>query len=58
MVNRNEAKVSQLYKYMYELKQAPRKWNEKFDNLVISNEFKVNKTDKCIYHKSEKCHLH
>jgi hypothetical protein len=33
------------------LKQAHKKCHEKFDNLIISNEFKLNESDKCIYYK-------
>ena len=42
-----------LDKSLYGLKQAPKHWHEKFDNLIISNGFKVNESDKCIYYKSE-----
>lgn len=29
-------------KFLYGLKQAPNQWDEKFDNLIISNGYKVN----------------
>jgi len=32
-----------LDKSLYGLKQAPKQWHEKFDNLMILNEFKVMK---------------
>ena len=34
------------------MKQAPKKWHEKFDSCMIENGFKTNECDKCIYHKS------
>ena len=40
-------------KSLYGLKQALKQWHEKFDSLVISNGFKINESDKCIYYKSE-----
>ena len=48
-----ENKVCKLVKSLYGLKQAPKQWHEKFDNLVISNGFRINESDKCIYYKSE-----
>ena len=36
---------------MYSLKQAPKLWHEKFDSLVISDVFRINESDKCIYYK-------
>jgi len=49
-----ESKVCKLDKSLYGLKQALKKWYEKFDNIMISNEFKVNESDKCIYYKYDK----
>ena len=48
-----ENKVCKLDKSLYGLKQAPKQWHEKFDSLVISNGFKINESDKCIYYKFE-----
>ena len=53
VVHGQEHKVCKLDKSLYGLKQAPKQWHEKFDNLIISNGFKVNESDKCIYYKSE-----
>ena len=53
IVNGQESKVCKLYKFLYGLKQAPKQWHEKFDNLIMSKEFKVNESDKCISYKSE-----
>ena len=36
---------------MYSLKQAPKLWHEKFDNVMITSGFKINEYDKCIYVK-------
>jgi hypothetical protein len=36
------------------LKQAPKQWHEKFDTVILSNDFKHNGADKCIYSKFTK----
>jgi len=54
VVHGQESKVCKLDKSLYGLKQAPKQWHEKFDNLMILNEFKVNESDKCIYYKYDK----
>lgn len=38
---------------MYGIKQSPKQWHEKFDNLIILDGYKVNENDKCIYYKSK-----
>lgn len=53
VIHGQENKVCKLDKSLYGLKQAPKQWHEKFDNLMIENEFKVNESDKCIYSKYE-----
>ena len=36
----------------------PKQWHEKFDNAIISNGFKINECDKCVYVKStDKCYI-
>ena len=47
-------KVCRLVKSLYGLKQAPKQWHEKFDNLMMSNGFKINECDKCVYVKNTK----
>ena len=47
-----EKKVCRLVKSLYELKQAPKQWHEKFDHAVISDGFKINECDKCIHMKN------
>ena len=54
VVHGQENKVCKLDKSLYGLKQAPKQWHERFDNLMILNEFKVNESDKCIYYKYDK----
>jgi len=54
VIHGQENKVCKLKKSLYGLKQAPMKWHEKFNNLMISNEFKVNENDICIYYKYDK----
>ena len=33
------------------MKQAPKQWHEKFDQVVLSYGFQINNTDKCVYVK-------
>ena len=47
-----EKKVCKLVKSLYGLKQAPKQWHEKFDNVMMSNGFKINECDKCVYVKN------
>ena len=46
-----EMKVCKLVKSLYGLKQAPKEWDEKFDNVMMSQGFKINECDKCVYVK-------
>ena len=48
----NEEKVCRLVKSLYGLKQAPKQWHAKFDNVMLSNGFKINECDKCVYIKN------
>lgn len=47
-----ERKVCKLVKSLYGLKQAPKQWHAKFDMTMLSNGFKINECDKCVYIKS------
>ena len=47
-----ENKACRLTKSLYDLKQAPKQWHEKFDACMIENGYKSNECDKCIYSKS------
>lgn len=47
-----EKKVCRLVKSLYGLKQAPKQWHQKFDEIMLSNGFKINECDKCVYTKS------
>ncbi|KAK4385611.1 Retrovirus-related Pol polyprotein from transposon TNT 1-94 [Sesamum angolense] len=47
-----EKKVRRLVKSLYGLKQAPKQWHKKFDQIMLSNGFKINECDKCAYVKS------
>ena len=40
-----------MVKSLYGLKQARKKWHEKFDNVMMSHDFKINECDKCVYVK-------
>ena len=46
-----EKKVCSLVKSFYRLKQAPKHWYEKFDNAMMSNGFRINECDKCVFIK-------
>ncbi|RVW28531.1 Retrovirus-related Pol polyprotein from transposon TNT 1-94 [Vitis vinifera] len=48
----NENKVCKLVKSLYGLKQAPKQWHEKFDHAILSDGFKHNNVDKCLYSKT------
>ena len=45
-------KCANLQKSLYELKQAPKQWHEKFDHTMLENGFKINECDKCVYVKT------
>nr|GEU32248.1 zinc finger, CCHC-type [Tanacetum cinerariifolium] len=47
----NEHKVCKLVKSLYELKQAPKQWHQKFEEVVLSSGFHLNQSDKCVYSK-------
>jgi hypothetical protein len=46
----HEGKVCKLLKSLYDLKQVPKQWHEKFDKTLTSAGFAVNKADKCVYY--------
>ena len=46
-----ENKVCKLVKSLYDLKQAPKQWHEKFDLVIISYGFHINNSDKYVYVK-------
>ena len=41
--------MCKLIKSHYGLKQAPKQWQAKFDQTMLSNGFKINEYDKCVY---------
>ncbi|GAU49932.1 hypothetical protein TSUD_408340 [Trifolium subterraneum] len=53
VIHGQETKVCKLDKSLYGLKQAPKQWHEKFDNLMVSNGFRLNESDNCIYYKCD-----
>lgn len=53
VIHGKENMTRKLDKSLYGLKQTSMKWYEKFDNLIISNEYKVNESKKYIYYKYE-----
>ena len=52
IVPSQEKKVCRLVKSLYGLKQASKQWHGKFNRAVISDGFKINECDKCIYMKN------
>ncbi|GJW59596.1 zinc finger, CCHC-type containing protein [Tanacetum coccineum] len=51
----HESKVCKLNKSLYGLKQTPKQWHLKFDDVVLSNGFSLNQADKCVYSKFDSC---
>lgn len=47
-----EKKVCKLVKSFYKLKQAPKQWHAKFDQIMLANGFRFNECDKCSYIKN------
>jgi hypothetical protein len=46
-----EGKVCRLLKSLYDLKQAPKQWHEKFEKTLTSVGFAVNEADTCVYYR-------
>jgi hypothetical protein len=55
VANDQEGMVCKLLKYLYDLKQAPKLWHEKFDRTLTSVGFVVNEADKCVYYRYGGC---
>nr|GEV86647.1 zinc finger, CCHC-type [Tanacetum cinerariifolium] len=47
----NEHKVCKLVKSLHGLKQAPKQWHQKFDEVVLLSGSHLNQSDKCVYSK-------
>ncbi|GKC61305.1 zinc finger, CCHC-type containing protein [Tanacetum coccineum] len=47
----NENKLCKLIKSLYGLKKAPKQWHQKFNEVVLSNDYLLNQADKCVYSK-------
>ncbi|GKC81201.1 zinc finger, CCHC-type containing protein, partial [Tanacetum coccineum] len=47
----NENKVCKLIKSLFGLKQAPKQWHQKFDEVVLFGGYLLNQADKCVYSK-------
>ena len=46
--------MHKLVKSLYRLKQTPKQWHKNFDQVILTNGFKVNESNKCIYSKFNK----
>ncbi|GJU57415.1 zinc finger, CCHC-type containing protein [Tanacetum coccineum] len=44
----NENKMCKLIKSLYRLKQAPKQWHQKFNEVVLSSGYLLNQADKCV----------
>jgi hypothetical protein len=58
VIKGEERKMCKLLKSLYDLKQAPQQWHEKFDRTLTSTGFVVN--DKCVYYRrggDEGCYI-
>ncbi|CAM8914041.1 unnamed protein product [Rhodiola kirilowii] len=51
VVTGQEHKVCKLVKSLYRLKQTPMQWHQKVDEVVLSDGFVLNQSDKCVYSK-------
>ena len=51
VIKGQEDKVCKLTKSLYWLKQAPKQWHQKFDQVVLANGYIINESEKCIYSK-------
>ncbi|GJV82354.1 zinc finger, CCHC-type containing protein [Tanacetum coccineum] len=47
----NENNVCKLVKSLYGIKQSPKQWHQKFNEVVLSNGYLLNQADKCVYSK-------
>jgi len=50
--NGQENKVCKLVNSLYELKQAPKQWHQKFNKVVAQFEITFHEHDECIYSKN------
>ena len=51
ITSEQENKVCKLNKSLYGLKQPPKQWHEKFDNVLLKKGFLSIEVDKCVYTK-------
>jgi hypothetical protein len=50
VVKGQEDKVCKLMNSLYGMKQAPKKWHEKFDVTLISAGFSIHEADRCVHY--------
>ena len=51
VVKGQESRVCKLLKSLYDVKQAPKQWHEKFDRTLTSAGFVINEADRCVYYR-------
>ena len=51
VIRDSKSMVCKLKKSLYELKQSPRLWYQKFHKIISSFDFVINPANECIYHK-------
>ncbi|GJV11722.1 zinc finger, CCHC-type containing protein [Tanacetum coccineum] len=49
VIQGQENKVCKVIKSLYGLKQALKQWHQKFNQVILSNGFRINESDKCVY---------
>ncbi|GJS31830.1 zinc finger, CCHC-type containing protein [Tanacetum coccineum] len=47
----NENKMCKLIKSLFRLKQTPKQWHQKFNEVVLSSGYLLNQANKCVYNK-------
>lgn len=53
IIHGQEKKVCKLIRSLYELKQTPKQWHDRFRQTLIGNGFTSNDGDICIYSKTK-----
>lgn len=51
MITEQENKACKLKNTLYGMKQSPKQWYEKFNDILVNNDFIVNESNSCVYFK-------
>jgi hypothetical protein len=52
LLSMDKERVCRLVKSLHGLKQTLKQWHEKFNKVMLFNEFKINELNKCVYIKN------